>query len=147
MSGAAAPAGQEHFHATSVAIGTTGVLICGSSGSGKSALALGLIGLGARLVSDDLTRVTRETDRLIAHAPDAPLAGVIEARGVGLIRVPHQARATLLLAIDMDRIEEKRLPERHSRTILGHEIELLHRVDAPWFAAAVHHLITGGRYA
>ncbi len=147
MSSATTPAQQEHFHATSVAVGGVGALIVGGSGSGKSALALGLIALGADLISDDLTRVTLEEGRLIAHAPAEPLTGVIEARGVGLVRVPHVPRAVLRLVIDMDQAEEKRLPERHVRGILGHHLDLVFRVDAPYFACAVFNLLRAGRYA
>ena len=47
------------LHATCVAVDGRGLLILGPSGSGKSALALQLIALGAQLVADDRTRVSR----------------------------------------------------------------------------------------
>ena len=46
---------KEEKHATSVAIQDSGIMILGSSGSGKSDLALRLIDAGATLISDDLT--------------------------------------------------------------------------------------------
>ena len=46
---------REEKHATSVAIQDSGIMILGSSGSGKSDLALRLIDAGATLISDDLT--------------------------------------------------------------------------------------------
>ncbi len=50
-------------HASCVAFGGAGVLILGPSGSGKSALALALMGLGAALVADD---------RVLLTLPSAP---------------------------------------------------------------------------
>ena len=76
------------IHATTVQLGAHGVLIIGPSGSGKSDLALRLIGEGALLVSDDQTRLTLKDGRLIATAP-ATIAGRIEARGIGIQRAPQ----------------------------------------------------------
>ena len=47
--------GQIPLHGTAVEIGGKAVLICGQSGAGKSTLAAGLIALGAKLISDDLS--------------------------------------------------------------------------------------------
>lgn len=46
------------IHGSAVEINGRGYLICGPSGAGKSTLAAGLVALGARLISDDLTVVT-----------------------------------------------------------------------------------------
>ncbi len=135
----------EVFHATTVAVDGKGVLILGPSGSGKSALALRLMALGARLVADDRTRVTCANGVLTAHAPPR-LAGVIEARGVGLIRVPWLDSAPLRLAVDMGRVEPDRLPQPKSLTISGTALELLWRVDGPHFDSAIWHLIEGERF-
>ena len=43
------------FHACTVAIDGCAVLIAGRSGAGKSSLTAGLLGIGARLVADDLS--------------------------------------------------------------------------------------------
>jgi len=43
------------LHGTAVEVDGEAVLICGPSGAGKSTLAAGLIALGARLISDDLS--------------------------------------------------------------------------------------------
>ncbi len=56
------------MHATAVEINGRAKLICGRSGAGKSTLAAGLVGLGARLISDDLTVVTRSDAGLVVHA-------------------------------------------------------------------------------
>ena len=89
------------FHASCVAWQGRGALILGRSGAGKSALALQLMALGADLVSDDRTELLAEADALTARAP-ATIQGLIEARGVGLMRVPfvpqHRARHSCLVS-------------------------------------------------
>ncbi|MGH1369622.1 MAG: HPr kinase/phosphorylase [Maritimibacter sp.] len=135
------------LHATTVAIGAAGVVIIGPSGAGKSALALELINRGAVLVSDDLTRMSKSPETgLVAHAPDQ-MAGVIEARFVGLIRTPFQAAARVQLVVDLSRDEQDRLPQAHEIVILGEAIPCLLRVDGPHFAASIMALIKGGRQA
>jgi serine kinase of HPr protein (carbohydrate metabolism regulator) len=65
----------------------------------------------ARLVADDQVSVERRTDRLIA-SPPATLAGLIEVRGVGILRMAHRAHATLGLAVVLvPPAEVERLPE------------------------------------
>lgn len=105
----------ENLHAGAVAIGEAGILIRGPAGSGKSSLALALIGLAraqgrfARLVSDDRTQITARAGRLIAR-PVAPLEGLIERRGLGLTPEPHLAAAVIRLVVDCG-TEPQRLPE------------------------------------
>ena len=144
----AAPSGDGpapvHLHATCVAFDGRGVLITGPSGTGKSGLGLRLIGLGAVLIADDLTRVSREDDQLIAHQPPR-LTGVIEARGVGLLHVPHQPRARLVLQVDLSRTATERLPHNHVRELLGLPLDTIFGVDAAYFPAAIRALATGGR--
>ncbi|MBK1637104.1 HPr kinase/phosphorylase [Rhodovulum adriaticum] len=131
------------IHASCVAVKGRGILILGASGSGKSGLALQLMALGASLVADDRTVLAAEADGLIASAP-APLAGRIEARFVGILRAPRVPRARVVLAVDMDRAEDQRLPPRREASFLDCSVPLLHRVDQPYFPAALlHHLIFG----
>lgn len=98
-------------HGTTVALEGAGLLLRGPSGSGKSDLALRLIDGGARLVADDQTELTRVADGVIARSP-ASIAGRMEVRGLGVLRVPTVPSAPLRLVIDLvapDRVE--RLPE------------------------------------
>ena len=132
-------------HASCVAFGDRAVLISGPSGAGKSALALELIAIGAELVADDLTQLQREDGQVFALAPPR-LQGVIEARGVGLIRAPFRAKAALHLLVDLGRVETERLPHNHVTDLLGVEIETIYGVDATYFAAAIKQLITVGRF-
>lgn len=132
-------------HASAVAIDGRGVLITGPSGSGKSGLALQLIALGGVLIADDRTRITAPDGWPILHAP-ARLAGVIEARFVGLLSVPHLAAAPLALVIDMATPETDRLPPARTENVLGCEVACLRRVDAPHFPSAIVALMKGGRF-
>ncbi len=113
------------IHGTCVALDGAGILLCGPSGSGKSDLALRLIDAGAFLVADDLTRLIREEEGLLALAPQR-LAGRIEARGLGIVAVAYIRSAPLLLIVDLvasDAIE--RLPEARTRSHLGLEVPLI----------------------
>jgi HPr kinase/phosphorylase len=121
-------------HATTVAIGGRAVLLRGASGSGKSDLALRLIDAGARLVADDQSRLCRDGDAILVRAPEA-IAGLIEARGVGILRVDGIAGARLALIADLvapERVE--RLPEPSSETIFGLAIPVIS--IAPFEASA-----------
>jgi len=107
------------IHATAVAIGGRAVLLRGPSGSGKSDLALRLIDAGARLVADDQTRIWRDGDVLLARAPK-PIAGLIEVRGVGIVRVESLPLARLALIADLVAVQHvERLPEPSGETIFG----------------------------
>lgn len=132
------------LHATCVAIAGQGVLIMGPSGSGKSSLALQLIAMGAGLVADDRTVLRRDGATLVG-SPPSTIAGMIEARGVGIISMPHLAQVPVTLIIDMARPEISRLPERHSITLLDIELRCLHKVDAAYFPAAIHAFVMGVR--
>ena len=103
------------MHATAVAIDGGAVLLRGGSGSGKSDLALRLIDAGGQLVSDDQPLLRRDGDRVVASAPPA-IAGLIEVRGIGLVRidaapepVPLVLVADLILAGDIERMPEPRV--------------------------------------
>jgi HPr kinase/phosphorylase len=140
--GATGPA-RETRHATTVAIDGAGVMLTGPSGSGKSGLALGLMALGAELVADDRTTIELREGWPWALAPER-LAGVIEARGVGLIRVPFCPSAPLRLVVDMGEAEGARLPEPAVERVLGAVITRIRRVDAPHFPGAIVALARGG---
>jgi HPr kinase/phosphorylase len=134
----------EVVHATSVALAEGAVVIVGASGSGKSALALRLMALGARLVADDQTILSGEGGRLVARCP-APLSGLIEARGVGLLRAVPVECAEVVLVIDLDHPEKQRLPPPRLRQIAGFSIPCLHKVDGDYFPAAIVQYVKGGK--
>lgn len=106
-------------HATSIEIDGHAILIRGPSGSGKSDLALRLIDGGAMLVADDQTELSAENGRLFASSP-ASIAGIMEVRGLGIVRVPHRDRVPVALVIDLiDAKDVERLPEPVMTGILG----------------------------
>ena len=104
----------ETLHADAVARrtpdGWRGVLITGPSGAGKSDLALRLIGRGWRLVSDDYSHVWASGGALWAAAP-ARIAGLIEARGLGIVTLRTRLTARIGLVVECVAGPVERLPE------------------------------------
>ena len=95
-------------HASCVDWCGTGVLIRGKSGAGKSDLALRLIDAGAVLVADDQVLLENKT----ASAP-ARLRGLLEVRGLGIVRLPFIEKTTIALTVDLcSAADIERLPDR-----------------------------------
>jgi len=114
----------EQIHATCITIDGNGVLICGASGSGKSDLALRLIDGGAELVSDDRVNLSSD-DGLVAMPPET-IAGLLEVRGVGILRLEYCDKSPVRLVVDLQEIDTiERLPAPESKLILGHAIPRL----------------------
>ena len=91
-----------------------GLLLLGASGSGKSDLALRLIDRGFLLVADDLVRLVRRGAYLYAEPSRSALpAGLLEIRGLGLMRVRtrHRARLGVVLRLAASGGAIERLPE------------------------------------
>jgi HPr kinase/phosphorylase len=115
-------------HATAIAIDGRAVLLRGPSGSGKSDLAVRLIDAGARLVADDQSELARRGDMLIVRAP-ATIAGLLEVRGIGIVRVDTVAEAPVALIAELvvpEKIE--RLPIPRTETIFELNIPLIELV-------------------
>jgi HPr kinase/phosphorylase len=62
--------------------------------------------------------VRRAGDALILSAPPA-IAGLVEARGAGILRLPARADVPLALIVDLDEAERERLPDGRRRALLG----------------------------
>jgi HPr kinase/phosphorylase len=112
---------RQTIHASAVLVGARAVLIRGPSGSGKSRLALELIEAGdtgrlrfAQLVADDRVHLEAAGGRLLVRPAEA-LAGLIEVRGAGLLRMPHEASAVVSLVVDLAAADASRLPDRDLR--------------------------------
>ncbi len=132
------------LHGSCVAVAGRGVLIVGKSGAGKSALALRLMALGAQLVGDDRIAVSADGDQVIADSVD-PIRGLIEARGLGLLRAHASGPVPIDWVIDLDRPAPQRLPEPASVRLLGLNVPLLRAAGTPNLPAALVQLMKMGR--
>ena len=95
------------------------MLIRGTSGSGKSRLALTLIDAlpgKARLVADDRVHLFAANGRLLAAAPDA-IKGKLEIRGLGVRTVDYEPLALVTLVVDLAAEDAARMPEDSARSI------------------------------
>ena len=138
---------EDILHASCVSVEGRGLLILGPSGAGKSALALRLVSLGARLVSDDRTRVRVVEQALIASCPNPDLCGVIEARGIGLLRAPFLPETPVGLVTDLSQTETERLPPFRTVTILGIALSLVLHAQNDHFPDALMLYLRNGRQA
>ena len=93
-------------HATAVVYGESGIIVLGSSGSGKSALALALLaraslaGRFGALIGDDRVWIRPAGGRLIAAG--APhMAGLIERRAAGVLSAPSEPAAVIRLVVEL----------------------------------------------
>lgn len=137
----------ETLHASCVAVDGRGLLILGPSGAGKSALAIRLVALGAALVADDRTSVAVEAGALVAACPNPALQGLVEARGLGILRAPSQETVPLVLAVDLGQRESERLPPRRTVTILGVPLPLVLHPQNDHFPDALMLYLRHGRQA
>ena len=115
-------AGAGPIHATAVATRIAGdwrgVLLTGTSGAGKSDLALRLIEEGWRLIGDDYVHVWRSDGCVFATAPDR-IAGRIEARGLGIVDTPSRWISRIALLVACGQATTERLPEADHAEIAG----------------------------
>lgn len=129
------------IHASTVRFGPNAVIILGASGSGKSSFALKLLAYGCELVADDRTLITATDSALFAAAPDA-LKGLIEARGVGILKSPVSAApARLVCAVLLDETEKTRLPEPDFIEFSGVKLRLFRKPVFEAFPEAILHYL------
>jgi len=130
---------QATVHASAVLLGRRAVLIRGPSGAGKSGLAFELIEAErggvlrfARLVGDDRVHLECAGGRLLVR-PAESLAGLIELRGVGILRRDYESCAVVGLVVDLAAPDAERLPETGEASI--HGVSLPRLAVAPGVAA------------
>ena len=110
------------IHASTIVLGEAGILIRGEAGVGKSTLARQILDeaaarrIFARLVADDRTQVEARHGRVLARRVEA-VAGLIEVRGLGLLRRPSEPAAILRLVVDLSGAEPGRLPTAEERSV------------------------------
>ncbi|WP_240705108.1 HPr kinase/phosphorylase [Pacificoceanicola onchidii] len=140
-----ASGGPTILHASAVSVDGKGLLIRGKSGSGKSSLALELMTRGALLIADDRVIVEKgDAGAVWMRSPDA-IFGMIEARGVGLLKAAAAEKGRLCAVLDLDCVETERLPEVRTTEVLGENVPLLHNSASSYFAAAILQYLKGGR--
>ncbi len=111
------------LHASCAARDGAGVLLIGPSGSGKSDLVLRLLDYGFQLVADDRVDLADQVAR-----PPAALAGLLEVRGLGIVRLPYTNAVKVELVVELGLSD--RLPEPARR----HGLPMI-RVDPARHAA------------
>lgn len=97
------------LHGVFLSVLGLGVLLTGTSGVGKSELALDLIARGHPLVADDAVDFRRIAEGVLVGTSSPLLAGFMEARGLGVLDIARchgpqavQARERLDLIIRLD---------------------------------------------
>lgn len=113
------------LHATSVVFCGRGLLLCGASGTGKSDLALRIMDAGGSLVSDDYTQLTVKEKQLFASPPET-IKGMLEVRGVGLLKVATIPSARMDFVVTCESKEAiERLPQLIHTEIAGIRLPVL----------------------
>jgi HPr kinase/phosphorylase len=124
------------IHASAALVGARAVLVRGPSGSGKSSFVLAVLRAAqsgvlsfARLVADDRAIVTASHGRLIVRPADT-LAGLIEARGIGIVRLPYEGAAVVGYVVDLH-ADSKRYPDESERETVIAGVRLARLAVAP----------------
>jgi HPr kinase/phosphorylase len=100
-------------HGSCAARNGDGVLVLGEAGSGKSDLVLRLLQRGFALVADD------RVDIADGYAsPPSGLAGLLEVRGLGIVRLSYISQARLVMVVELD-AQPERLPRPTRHVELG----------------------------
>lgn len=125
----------ERVHATAIACNGRAALIRGSSGSGKSDLALRCLAASvpalhiphAQLIADDQVLLSTQSGVLRASAPPS-IANKLEIRGLGILTISSVNDVPVYLVADLttpDAVE--RLPETSDAvTLLGVDVPRLY---------------------
>ena len=103
-----------------------------------------MLALGASLVGDDRVDLRMVGEKVMADA--APnLRGLIEVRGIGLLRAQAAGPTPVSYVVDLDQTEPARLPEPTKTVVLRQTIPLLRAAGVPNLAAALMQLLKMGR--
>lgn len=125
------PKPDQPIHASAFAYAGMGCLLLGASDSGKSRLVAEALIHGGQLIADDRVQLDARDGMLIASAP-AALAGVLELRGLGLIRAENVVKAhPLHLVVELAAESMERLPEPQTRDYLDIQVPYLRLSTSP----------------
>lgn len=118
------------MHASLVEMYSSGVLILGESGIGKSEVTLELIKKGHNLVSDDRVNISSIRGKLYGEAPEL-LVGMMEVRGIGIVDVTRMfgintlvKRSEISFAIKLVKLEHGNQLER-----IGKQVQYLEVIN------------------
>ncbi len=89
------------IHGTGISYEGKGLLIMGPSGSGKSDLALRMIGCGAILIGDDYVELSQGEAGRAVMGTVKNIAGKIEVHNVGILDVPFRAQCEIDLVLNL----------------------------------------------
>ncbi len=107
-----------------------GVLLIGPPGAGKSDLVLRLLARGFDLVADDRVEIADGMAR-----PVPALTGLLEVRGLGIVRLAYVAAARLALVVELDNGAKWAAPRLPTPALHGGLGLPMVRLDA-WAASA-----------
>ena len=112
----------EPLHASAFVYSGTGCLVLGASGVGKSRLVAEAIAAGGKLVADDQVRLEPMMG-MVAAAPVPQLSGILELRGLGIIRMNDILTKNVIhLVLELDPAADTRLPEPGKYKLLDAEV-------------------------
>lgn len=119
-----------NIHATAITVGKAGLLFLGPSGSGKSSLAFLCLaaakplGIAAALVADDRVLIANHNGSITAECPPS-IAGLMEIRYTGIVRLAYIAKAEMHFAIrPVDPATAERLPPENEQIDITDSIRL-----------------------
>lgn len=125
------------IHASAVLVDARAILIRGPAGSGKSRLVLDLVQAAsggrlrfARLVADDRVHVQASHRRLMVRPPPA-LAGLLEVRGLGIVRLQYEPMAVVSWVVDLDVATSMRMPDGDASRAIVAGVEIRRLAVAP----------------
>ena len=116
-----------NIYASCVDYDGKGILLLGTSGSGKSGLCLELIlSYNAVLVADDRVELTAKAGGVYASAPKN-IKGLLEVRNVGILRLPVMEKTRVHAVVRLEPATQtlERLPEPETCLLEDTKLPLL----------------------
>lgn len=114
-----------NIHATAIVVGTRGLIFVGPSGVGKTMMAFACLtaarrqGAASFLIADDQVFVSREDNRIVATCPPS-IAGLMEIRGSGIVKMAYLEAAPIDLAVQVVSMgAAERLPPENEQFEIG----------------------------